>query len=90
MVRVRRCRQDISKVMDALVEMFKSRGAAVRGDCLHNGGGRAHITKGHGHGGPREAGVSSKPAREKPRHPHAVGVASKAKDESVAVHAGAS
>ena len=76
-------------IMNALVKIFESRGAAVQGVCLHNGGGRAQITKGHGHGGPREAGVSSKPAREKPRHPHAVGVASKAKDESVAVHAGA-
>ena len=52
--------------MNALVKIFESRGAAVQGVCLHNGGGRAHITKGHGHGGSRVAGVSSKHAQEKP------------------------
>ena len=57
----KRVEQDMRKVLVALVEIFKARGAAVRGDKKHEGGGRNHIKKGTGHGGARLKGQGRKP-----------------------------
>ena len=53
--------QDVRKVLVALVEIFKAKGAAVRGNKKHEGGGRSHITKGTGSGGSRIKGQGRKP-----------------------------
>ena len=57
----KRVEQDVRKVLVALVEIFKAKGAAVRGDKDHKGGGREHIKKGTGSGGARKKGQGRKP-----------------------------